>query len=568
MPRTEPAREATVLQDGQLIRTLGLMIVTSGALLILARRLAVPSIILFILAGLILGPVTGLIDLTGAFAAGSEADQTGTMIALISESGIALLLFLVGLELSLERIRDVGKVAVAAGIGQVVFTAVIGYGIALLLGFAAIEAFFLAVALTFSSTVVVVKLLDQKQELHALYGRIAVGIFLVQDLVVIVALTFLAGLGVAGGEPVGPLRIAADLALAFAGMGLLLGVALVAARWLLPRPFAWAARSPETLFIWSLCWCFAFVLAAEAMHLSPEIGAFLAGVSLAQLGCAHDLRRRVQPLMNFFVAIFFVTLGAQMQLAEARAHLVPSLVLSAFVLLGNPFIFMWIIARFGYGEKTSFKTSVTVAQISEFSFIFVAVGMGTGLIGEGILAIVAVVGLVTIVLSAYMILYSDGLYARVRQFGLLRMFGAAPEPDSDTGPEPGGHIVVIGMNALGRQLVYELDDRGHRVVAVDTDPEKLTGIPADTILGSVEYLNVLEEAQFRSARLVISALQIEETNNLIAYQCTQAGVACAIHAFDASMHRELRALGVAYLIDSKRAGMQLMRACLAEEAAA
>src|SRR5690606_3475868 len=135
----------------------------------------------YIATGLVLGPATGLVELS-------------EVIELISEIGIALLLFLVGLELNLAKIKDVGKVAVVAGIGQVVFTAAGGFGLGLLLGFEVMASLFIAVALTFSSTVVVVKLLDEKGELNALYGRIAVGIFLVQDLVVIVALTFLSGL--------------------------------------------------------------------------------------------------------------------------------------------------------------------------------------------------------------------------------------------------------------------------------------------------------------------------------------------------------------------------------------
>src|SRR5690606_22607596 len=130
--------------------------------------------------------------------------------------------------------------------------------------------------------------------------RIAVGIFLVQDLVVIIVLTLLAGLG--GPENGGVLGIAAGIIRAFAGMGLLLGGALLSARFLLPRPFAWLARSVEALLIWSLLWCFLFVLGAEVLGLSLEIGAFLAGISLAQLPFNHELRRRIRPLMNFFIA--------------------------------------------------------------------------------------------------------------------------------------------------------------------------------------------------------------------------------------------------------------------------
>jgi Kef-type K+ transport system membrane component KefB len=526
-----------------IVRDLGLIVVAGAFCLIVGQRLRTPSIVAYIVAGLLLGPVTGLI-------AASEA------VDLIAEVGIALLLFLVGLELSLARIRDVGKVAVVAGIGQVIFTAAGGLGLALVLGFGLMESIFIATALTFSSTVVVVKLLDQKGELNALYGRIAVGIFLVQDLVVIVILTFLAGLGEADQLQAG--EMAGGLAVAFGGMGALLAVALLSARYLLPHLFALVAGAPEPLFIWSLCWCFLFVLGAEAMNLSLEIGAFLAGVSLAQLPYNHEFQRRVHPLMNFFIAVFFVSLGIQMQMGAALSHLASASALSLFVLIGNPLIFMLIITRLGYGERTAFLTSVTVAQISEFSFIFAAVGMAAGLIGPEILSLVTVVGLITIGISSYMILYNHELYAWTRRTGLLRPFhgagGGGEEPEA--AEELRGHVIVVGMNHMGRRIAEELTERGETVLAIDTDPRKLRGLDSQTLLGNAEYPAVLEEAGLDNARLLVSALQIEATNNLLAYRARDAGIPVSIHAFDQSVLAGLERLGADHLIRSKNVGIR------------
>jgi Kef-type K+ transport system membrane component KefB len=524
-----------------LLRNLGFILVAAAIVVVLAGRLRVPSIVAYIAAGLLLGPVTGLVTVAAA-------------VHLIAEVGIALLLFLVGLELSLDKIRDVGRVAVLAGIGQVVFTAAGGLAISLLLGFTFMESVFLGTALTFSSTVVVVKLLDQKKEIDSLYGRIAVGIFLVQDLVVIVALTFLAGLG--DPSALEPAEMGMGLARAFGGMGLLLITALASARYLLPRVFGWIAGSAEALLIWSLCWCFLFVMGAEVLQLSLEIGAFLAGLSLAQLPFTHDLRRRVHPLMNFFLAVFFVSLGLQMEFAGAVQHAVSAIVLSLFVLIGNPIIFMWIIARTGYGERTSFLTSVTVAQISEFSFIFAAMGLQSGLIDQSILSLVGLVGVVTIGASSYMILYNHELYELASRKGVLRLFNAPPDAVVEDSKRTGGHIIVVGMNALGRRLVEALADRGEAVVAVDTDPRKLEGLPCHTILGSAEYYSVMEDANLPDARLLISALQIEDTNNLLAYWSRQLGVPASIHAFDRSVIDELEEIGVSHLMMSKNTGIQ------------
>ncbi len=528
-----------------LLQDLGLMLVAAAVCVLAARPARVPSIVAYILAGLLLGPALGLVEVSDG-------------VDLISEVGIALLLFLVGLELSLEKIRDVGKVAVVAGLGQVVFTAGGGFGLCLLLGFDVVESIFIATALTFSSTVVVVKLLDQKKELDSVYGRIAVGIFLVQDLVVVVALTLLSGLG--RGEDASAVELLGEVGLAFAGMAVLLLLTWVATRWVLPRAFGWIARRPEALFLWALSWCFALVLGAEAMEISVEIGAFLAGISLAQLPYHGDLRRRVHPLMNFFIAVFFVSLGVQMEFEAAAAQWLPAVVLSLFVLIGNPLIFLLIITRMGYDRETAFLTSVTVAQISEFSFVLAALGLSTGVIGEEILSLIAVVGLVTIAVSSYGILYNRELFGVVGETVLLRPFRPAdretdpPEEDSEAGRRD--HVIVVGMNALGRRLVKALTERGAHVVAIDTDPAKLEDLPADTLLGSAEYRSLLEEAGLDRATLLVSALHIEDVNRLLALRAREAGVPAVIHAGDLIMEKELEDLGVALAVNARAAGVE------------
>lgn len=545
------------MRDETFIDELGLMIVAATLCAFLARRIGMPSIVAYLLAGLGLGPLSGLVQMSPA-------------LALISEIGIALLLFLVGLELSFAKIRDVGRVAVVAGIGQVVFTALGGLMLCWLLGFGWMEAVFLSVGLTFSSTVVVVKLLDEKGELDQLYGRIAVGIFLVQDLVAILLLTFLAGLGGgAGGVEMNAGAIVAGLGRAFGGMFLLLGVALLAARYLLPRPFAWSARRPEVLLIWSLTWCFALVMGAHALHLSLEIGAFLAGISLAQLPYNEDLHRRLHPLMNFCIAVFFVSLGVKMEVGAAVAEWPTVLVLSLFVLLGNPAIFLWIIARMGYGLRTAFFTSVTVAQISEFSFIVVALGVSSGLVGASVMSLTALVGLVTITVSAYMIRFSAPLLEWVRRLRLHQPFVPRrlwqdQESEEEAPHGLAGHLIVVGMNSLGRRLARALAGAGHAVVAVDTDPDKLTGLPCRTVLGNVGYPAVLDHLGLRRARLLVSALRIDATNDLLAHRCREAGIPCAVHVHDVREMDHLLESGTDYLMISKVDGVKQLNRQLRE----
>ncbi|MEJ2504522.1 MAG: cation:proton antiporter, partial [Gemmatimonadota bacterium] len=325
--------------DFPILRELGYILIAAAAMMLVARRVRVPAIVAYMATGLLLGPGTHLL-------------HPGETLELISEIGIALLLFLVGLELSLQKIRDVGRVAALAGTAQIALTAALGFGLARLLGYTGATAAVLALALTLSSTVVVVKLLEERDELDSLHGRIAIGVLLVQDVAVVVALTLLAGLQ--DPSALGLEQLGRGLARASGAMATLLAGAYLATRFVLPRLFRWLAGSLEGLFVSSLTWCFAFILAADALGLSVEIGAFIAGVSLAQLPYAHELIRRVHPLVNFFLAVFFVTLGAHMELATAGQVWPQVLALSAFVLIGKPTLLMGLIPRFGFGERTSF----------------------------------------------------------------------------------------------------------------------------------------------------------------------------------------------------------------------
>ena len=521
------------------LRELGLMLIAGAVLVLLTRRIYMPSIVAYIFAGLFLGPLTGLV---------TEEES----VQRIADAGIALLLFLVGLELSLEKLRDIGRTAVIAGVGQIILAGAGGALIAWLFGYAAMEIAFIGAALSFSSTIVPVKLLSQKNQLNDLHGRIAVGISLVQNLLVIVVLTFLTGLGdpeqLTGGA------ILRGLGVSFGGMLLLLAGALLSARYLLPHVFGWMGSSQEGLFIWSLCWCFIFVLVAQAFRLSPEIGAFLAGVSLAQLRFNEDLRRRVNPLMNLFVAIFFIALGAGMELGAAAEQWLPGLVLSVFVLIAEILFFVWILIRLGYGDRTGWMTGVAVAQISEFSLVLAALGLSIGYIDSAILSVVAIVAIVTMAVTAYLILYSELIYEWLVERGVLGRWPARDSARAAPASGAGGHIIVVGMNALGRRIVRDLTERGEDVLAVDTSPRNLEGLPGRVMLGNAEHVSFLEEAGVRNARLLVSTLQIEETNQLLAYWGRLFDVPTSIHAFDQSIVDDLNAAGATHLILSKPAG--------------
>ena len=518
-----------------LLLNIGFIVITAAGFAFLGKLVKMPSIVAYIIAGIVLGPGLGIVHLDHS-------------LELISELGIALLLFLVGLELSLQKIKDLGRAAIILGGLQVSMTAAGAYVISTLMGFSVMECVFLAATVTFSSTVVVIKLLDQKGATSRLFGRIAISLFLAQDIVVIIGLTILSGLGSGSDEPFEMVTLTKSLGIAFAGMVILLLVSLFASRCVLPKPFAWASRSPDTVFIWALCWCFLVVLLAHQFHLSVEIGAFLAGIAIAQLPIHEDLHRRLHPLMTFFVAVFLVTLGIQMDISVLGEVWKYALGLSLFVIIAKPLIVFIILSRLRYSEYTAFQAAISSGQVSEFAFILLGLGAGAGLIEGRVVSLGGMVGILTIAISSYLILYSDPLYSAFQKLGVLKFFKAKQEPDMEEQHSYAGHVIVVGMNALGREVVKQLSGRGETVLAIDTDPRKLEGLNcAETLIGSVEYESAVEEIGLSRARLVISALQIEDTNHLLAYRCRSAGVPCAIHAFDISVVEDLLDLDTAYM---------------------
>lgn len=542
------------MTDTGILLELGLIVTGAAILALLMRAVHLPAIVGYILAGLLLGPGLGMLEVGGT-------------LDVIAEVGIVLLLFLVGLELSIEKIRDVGRIAILAGVAQITLTGLAVAALSFAFGRSTGEILFLGIALTFSSTVVVVKLLDQLRALDTPHGRIAVGILLVQDLVVVLVLTMVAGLS--GGVEVEASALVRDIGLALAGTGVLLLVSVVAARWVLPPLFSRVEGSQETELIWSLAWCFILVLASYLMDLSVELGAFVAGVTLAQLTFSHDLRRRVSPLTNLFVAIFFVTLGLQMELGAAVAAWPFVISLVVFTLLVKPPLIAHLVRALGRGPRTAMRAGVTLGQTSEFSLILAALALSNGLIDAEILSIVAAVALLTMGVSSLSVSNGQRVVDWIIRAGLLRWL-AGGELDPDQEPEDqdadGAPVIVIGMNAMGRRIAERLCEEGHSVVAIDTDPAKLLGLDARTVVGNVEYSSVLEEAGFDRARLVVSSLQIEDVNRLIAFRAEWAGVPAVIHAFEGSGGPSLDT-SVLHLLDSREAGVQRMAEDLKSEGA-
>ena len=533
------------MTDFQILGDLGLVVFASTLLLLVSRPLGVPPILSYMVAGLALGPLTGLLG-------PSES------VDLFSELGIALLLFVVGLELSVDKIRAIGRTVVLAGVAQVGLTFVLGALLAIALGFELSASLVVGLVVTFSSTVVVVKLLDRARDLGTLHGRLSVGILLVQDVLVAVVLTLFGALGGTGDGATGTPWL--GLAIALVGIIGLATIGAAAGRWVMPRLLTWLGPLPEGLFIVALAWLFAFILGAEVLGISIELGAFVAGVVLAQLPHNEELRRRTHPLVDLFLAVFFVSLGASMDLSAVAIYWPTAIAFSVFVLIVKPILLTVLLGILGQSPRASFLVGVTLGQTSEFGFILAALAVEAALVPPEFLGLVGLVGFITIGASSLLVPHGESMAARLAIRGWLEWLpgerGVAAVPPR----RPEGHVVVVGMNTLGRILVQRFADLGEDVLAVDTDVTKLEGLPARTLVGDVSMAAVLEETAMEGASLVVSALQIEDVNSLLAYRCRRMGVPVSVHAFDSSLVDELMEIGADHLMISKLDGIGPMEA--------
>lgn len=465
---------------------LAIIVCLAAALGYVARALKQPVILGYLATGAVLGIFE------------SSRLLNFETFQVFSDLGIMFLLFLVGLEINYTSLRSVGRSAVMVGAGQVVFTFVIGYAIAWLLGFSAVASVYIAFALTFSSTIIVIKLLSDKKDLGSLYGKMALGILLVQDVVAVLVLVILSGLQ--SGSSISAVGLAWTLFKAC----LLFSVMFALGRKVFPYIFDKLSHSRELLFVASLAWVFLVGTVVARLGFSIEIAGFLAGLALANSSEHFQIAVGIRPLRDFFMLVFFAILGASVVAGSASAALLPILVLSIFVLVGNPLIVLTLMGLLGYRKRTGFLTGIAIAQISEFSLILVAVGGKLGHIDQATVSLVTSVGVISIIVSSYMITHGDTLYRRLS--GRLSFF-ERKHPVENHLPQTSFNkpIVVVGYHRTGQAIVKAL--KKSDVLVIDFDPEiaeTLSGSGYDHIFGDIIDTEVLELSNLASAKLVVS----------------------------------------------------------------
>jgi Kef-type K+ transport system membrane component KefB len=475
---------------------IAILLVMAAAIGLFGILLRQPLIVSFIAVGLIAGP------------SALDVVRSDEQIDLLSELGIAVLLFLVGIKLDVKLIRSLGTVSLMTGLGQVAFTSVFGYLIGLALGLGHVTSLYVAVALTFSSTIIIVKLLSDKREIDSLHGQIALGFLIVQDLVVVLAMIVLSAIGIAAGEGKG-----GSVVTVFAS-----GLAMVALVVLFVRHVAdplteRLARAPELLVIFAIAQAALFAAIGDLVGLGKEVGGLLAGVSLASTPYRETIAARLAPLRDFLLLFFFIALGATLDLSLLGAHVTGAIVFSLFVLIGNPLIVLAIMGAMGYRKRTGFLAGLTVAQISEFSLIFVAMGVSLGHVGQDALGLVTMVGLVTIAASTYMITYSHQLYALCEPLlGIFERRGTPREPSEAAEHQSADYpVIVFGLGRFGTAIGMRLQRRGVRVLGVDFNPlavRRWRELGLDAEFGDATDPEFIAELPLRGADWVVSTVPV------------------------------------------------------------
>ena len=479
----------------EIIISLRLIIGLAAILTIVARIIKQPPIIAYLIAGILAGPL--MFGILHSDVASSQIIQTFAHI------GVAFLLFIVGLSLDLKVLKELGSISALAGIGGIIITGCIGFLIAIGLGFQNLSALYLAIALAFSSTVLVIKIFSDKNEMDTLHARISLGILIVQDFVAALALMIM---------PV--IRQGSFNTIIFQ-ISKILGLVIVifAFSALFVKKFLhYLASNQEVLFLSGVAWALIISNLFHYLGLSIEIGALIAGMSLASSRYTLELGGKIKPLRDFFIIMFFVFFGSQLAAPITKTLLIQAGIFSLFVLLGKPIITMTLMKFLGYKKRTNFLTGASLAQISEFSLILVLVGFTLGHLPQEIMSLTVLIAITTIAISSYNIYYSNSIFNKISR--VLFMF-ESKKIREEKKPEQVYDIILFGYNRTGYSLLKTLIRQNHKFIVVDYDPRIIMHLSQqgiNCVYGDASDKEFVEEIKLTEAKMVISTIPDIQSN--------------------------------------------------------
>src|SRR3989338_2535878 len=460
-----------------------------------------PVIVGYIFAGMIISPF--ILEFGGT---------SNEIINVFSKFGIAFLLFIVGLHLNPKVIKEIGIPSLFIGLVQMALTFVFGFVIIFYLaGWNLISSVYAGITLMFSSTIIVMKLLSDRGELDSFHGKISIGVLIIQDLVAIVLLIIISSTGIIHGSDSLSSFVIKSL---ISGGGLLLLTVLIGF-FVLPLILKSVAKSQELLFLFSIAWCFSIAALFNFFGFSLEIGALIAGVVLSISPYSVEISAKIRPLRDFFLVLFFIILGLHIPIKNIQPILLNAVILSLITLILKPVILIILMALFGYTKRNNFLVGTTLAQISEFSLIVLALGLSLGHITNEVVSTITLTGVITITLSTYMIIYSKKFYNKMSS--ILTIFerkDAIQKRDIKKKYD----AILFGYNRIGFGILQSLKKIKHDYVVVDFNPDIISNlnklrIPA--IYGDAYDTELLEELPLSNTKLIISTIPDFETNMIL-----------------------------------------------------
>ena len=486
---------------GSIFWEITVVICFASLLAILFRSLKQPPMLAYIVTGVLLGPFA-ILHLHNL-----------DVIKSLSDVGITLLLFLFGLELKFSDLKSIGKVAIITGVVQVLVTFLLGFGMSLLFHFSTINSFYISIAVTLSSTVVLMKLLSEKGDSRSLYAKVAIGISLVQDFFGILILILMSGFNPSSGEIFFPLITL------FLKSIILFTAIIWLGRVVLPRLVHIIARSQEILFLLSLAWVFglAALISLPEIGFSIEIGGFVAGLALANSIENFQIIAKMRPLRDFFIIIFFIFLGMEMGIKGISHIILPAIIFTLFALLIKPVIIYIAMNVLGYRKRTGFLASSGLGTLSEFSLILILLAFNLHYVPANIVSLVTLSCILSFLGATYVVLYNNQLYKILEKY--LPEFGSTHREKVATSEfDLSNHIVLVGGTRMGETILNSLGENPEDLIVVDFDPkviEKLRddGIPA--LFGDIMDSEIQELVQLEKAKLIVSTLSNLEDNTFL-----------------------------------------------------
>ncbi len=520
------------MTDVALATDFAIIIVAATIIGLVGRQLGQPTIVAYILTGVILGPV--VFDIV---------TEDG-LVEIMAELGLGFLLFLLGLKMRFDDIRRILTPITNIAVGQTVLQTALAFVVAWGLGFATQEILVIALATVFGATPIIVKVLTDKNEITALPGKIDVGVLIIQDIYLVVVLALFSADDLSD-----PSTIATTLAVIFVMMGFIAVFSIVSSRYILPGLFHRIADNKDVFLIVAIAWAFLFIAIAEGFDLSVEVGAFLAGISLAQLPYSTELEDRITPITDFFILVFFASIGLQIEsFASLTAFWLEAVIASIVLMIGNFWIMFYLIDREGFSVETSFLGSINMVQVSEFSLVVGALALTQGFIGPDILGYLTLMALLTMTASTYIIMYNHAIYERLEPW--FRRF------ESDDGIDKSiqtyeDHAVAIGYDGITESALPVLEDRYGDAVVIDRQTDHIGELKDegryDHIFGDFRHTEVRKASGLKRAAFVLSSTVQREINEALLDEVRDDAIVF-VEADNDEDARALYEMGATYVI--------------------